>query len=792
MSILGVVEPGQGSQEEQGVEELPLVPLYGTVIFPHMIMPLQVGRPKALKAIEEALLRGRQVFLVAQRTLQEEAGPQDLYPIGTVGSIEHVLRLPDGGLQVHIHGVARARLLDCFQAEPFFKAHVHRVEDHVEKTMEIEALMRSVMDLIDRYTEIAKSVPPEVIAAVKSIQEPGRLADMVAFAPEFTFEQRQQVLEELDPVSRLRIVAGFLSRQLEIMEIKARIQDEVQKGFEKIQREHYLREQLKAIQKELGEDTPEASITKDLRERIEKAGMPEEVHKRALEEVERLLQIPFTSPETAVVRNYIEWLAALPWSHETPDNLDLKAASQVLDEDHYGLEKVKERILEYMAVRKLSQQSRSPIICFVGPPGVGKTSLGKSIARALGRTFVRLSLGGLRDEAEIRGHRRTYVGALPGRIIQGMRNAGSRNPIFMLDEIDKVGIDFRGDPSAALLEALDPEQNHSFSDHYLEVPFDLSRVIFITTANHVEPIIPALRDRLEIIEIPGYTELEKLGIAGGFLIPRQIEQHGLDRSKIRLSDEALRRIIREYTREAGVRNLEREIANVCRKVARRIAEGRQKLTLLREGNLPSYLGPPRFLYGMAEERDEIGVATGVYWTPMGGDLVTVEVNAMEGKPELILTGQLGNVMQESARAALSYTRSHASILGIKAKFFENHVIHIHVPEGAVPKDGPSAGITMATALVSALTQRPVRRDVAMTGEITLRGRVLPVGGLKEKVLAAHRAGMKTFILPAKNKKDLTQIPPHVMREVDFVYVEQIEEALAVALLDRASDDRQAA
>ncbi|MBI2953505.1 MAG: endopeptidase La [Chloroflexi bacterium] len=777
--------------------ELPVLPLLSTVVFPHMVVPLRVGRPVSVAAVEEALAAGGPVLLLAERKGggRKDVKPEDLYRVGTVAYITQSLNLPEGDLQILAQGATRAQVSEFIQGEPYLLARIQPIEASAytaEKTVEVEALMRSVQSQFESYVELNKDVPDEVAAAVHQIDDAGTLADAVALAPDIPHEDRQQVLETFDPVERLRLVSVLLSRQLEILELKNKIQSEVQKGVEKVQRDYYLHEQLKAIQKELGEEGPEGAAMNELRRKIEAVGMPEEAKEKALKEVERLSQMPAASPETAVIRNYVEWLVSLPWSLETEDNLDLIQAAEILDEDHYGLAKVKERIIEYMAVRKLSSSMRSPILCFVGPPGVGKTSLGKSIARAMGRKFIRISLGGVRDEAEIRGHRRTYVGALPGRIIQGMRSAGTRNPIFMMDEIDKIGLDFRGDPAAALLEVLDPEQNSAFSDHFLEVPFDLSKVIFITTANMLDTIPHALRDRMEIIELPGYTEEEKLHIAEKYLVPKQIESHGVTAREVKFSRGALRGIIREHTKEAGVRNLERQIASIIRKIARKIAEGRTKSTVVKQSDLEKYLGPAKYSFGLAQEKDEVGVATGVAWTPVGGDVMFIEVNVMEGRPDLILTGQLGDVMRESARAALSYARSRARDLGIDPKAFESHAVHVHVPAGAIPKDGPSAGITIATALISAFSGRPVRKDVAMTGEITLRGRVLPIGGLKEKMLAAHRAGIRTFVLPEKNRRDLHDVPKAVIRSLNVVFVNQMDEVLNVALLEEVKPSEKAA
>lgn len=794
MTILEMLTKDQNATHQQDgiVQELPVLPLRETIIFPHAVVPLRVGRTRSLQAVERALSTDRTIFMVAQRSNAEEISANDLYDVGTIGTIGQMLKLPDGSLQILVEGQARAKALEYIESDNSLTAKVQTVIVTVDKTVEVEALTRSVVGQFSKYVNLSKEVPSEAIPAAHNIGDPGQLADFVASSPDFNFEQRQQLLSTFNPIERLHLVSVLLNKQLEILELKSKIESEVQKGVEKSQRDFYLREQMKAIQRELGEADSQMTIAEELRRKVEEAGMPDEAREKALHEIQRLEQTPSASPESAVIRNYVDWLLALPWSKRTEDRLDIKEAAVILDEDHYGLTKVKERILEHLAVRKLAEKMRSPIICFVGPPGVGKTSLGRSIARAMGRKFVRMSLGGIRDEAEIRGHRRTYIGALPGRIIQGMRNAGSRNPVFMLDEIDKVGADFRGDPSAALLEALDPEQNHAFSDHYLEVPFDLSEVIFITTANMLDTIHPALLDRMEVITLPGYTEEDKVHIAQGYLLPKQLKEHGLTPEQMHLSEEALRLVIREYTKEAGVRNLERELATICRKVARRVAEGETRPAAIKRSDIERYLGPARFSYGTAEERDEVGVATGVAWTQFGGDLISVEVNTMDGRQELILTGQLGDVMQESAKAALSYARSRAAELGIEPGFFENHTIHIHVPAGSVPKDGPSAGITIATALVSALTGRPVRRDVAMTGEITLRGRVLPIGGLKEKILAAHRAGIKHFILPAKNRKDLNDVPAGVLRNVKLHFVEHVDEVLKLALLDDASSAAQAA
>src|SRR5690242_515634 len=775
------------AQDVDKIQVLPMVALRDTVIFPEMIVPLQVGRDRSVKALDRAVRTSSPVALVTQRSsdTEEVNSVDELYGIGTLAKIAQVIRLQDGTIRAIVQGQRRIRLLDLLQVEPHLEARVEVIEDAHSKTLEVEALMASVQGQIEQYVTSGASVPPEVAIAARNITDAGLLADMVAYSPEMSTELRQELLETIDVPDRLRLVSQFLAKQIEVLELKGRIQSEVKSEMDKTQREYILREQMKAIQKELGDDDPAVAEANELRERVEQSAMPDDVKEKALKEVDRLSRIPSASPEQGVIRTYVDWLVSLPWGQLTDDNLDLSEAEKVLNEDHYGLEKPKERILEYMAVRKLAEKIRSPILLFVGPPGVGKTSLGKSIARAMGRKFVRMSLGGIRDEAEIRGHRRTYVGALPGRILQNMKTAGETNPVFMLDEIDKVGADFRGDPSSALLEVLDPEQNSTFSDHYLEVPYDLSRVIFITTANVEDTIIAPLRDRMEIIRLPGYTEDEKMHIAIGYLLPRQLKQHGLENGRLVLTDAALKDMARLYTREAGVRNLEREIGTICRKVARQIAEHKAETVTVDAADLSTYLGPEKFDFGLAEEEDQVGAVTGVSVSEAGGDVLTVEATIMDQgskTEEFVLTGQIQKVMEESARAALSYVRAHGTELGIPVGFFKDHAMHIHVPAGAIPKDGPSAGVTMATAIVSALTGRRVRRDVAMTGEITLRGRVLPIGGVKEKLLAAHRAGIKTFILPEKNKKDLVDVPKEVVETVDIKPVSNIDEVLKLALL----------
>ncbi|MDP9365051.1 MAG: endopeptidase La, partial [Chloroflexota bacterium] len=714
-----------------------------------------------------------------------DAQEYELCGVGVIAEVGQRISRPGGNAHVILQGLARGVVTELVQQEPYLVARVTRQDDPVDPTAEAEAAMTAVLEQVESYISMLPNVPEEVLTMIRGVDEPGWLADLIAFSPEFSPEQRQELLEILDPVERLRRLSVIIQKRLNVLNLRQQIQTEAQAGMDKQQREYYLREQLRAIQKELGEGGAEAAVATDLRQKIEAAGMPEEVQAKALVQLDRLEQQHPFSPEIGVIRGYLEWLIELPWAVETEDHLDLAKAAQVLEEDHYGLEKVKERILEFIAVRKLAgDKLRAPILCFVGPPGVGKTSLGPSIARAIGRNYVRMSLGGVRDEAEIRGHRRTYVGAMPGRVIKALRDAKSRNPVLVLDEIDKVGSDaFRGDPSSALLEVLDPEQNTTFSDHYLEVPFDLSKVIFITTANLLEPIPPALRDRMEVIEVSGYTEVEKLAIARQFLLPKALEAHGLTPDQLGVSDEALRRLIREYTEESGVRNLEREIGALCRKVARRLAgDDPPERIEVDAPQVGEFLGVPRYEFGLAEEQDESGVATGAAVTSVGGDLLAIETIVMEGKGDLVLTGQLGDVMQESARAALSYARSRASAWGLEPGFFDRRNIHVHIPAGAIPKDGPSAGITMATALVSALTGRKVRKDVAMTGEITLRGKVLPVGGLREKTVAAHRGGIKTFVLPRRNAKDLSELPAVVREGMDLIQVDTLDQVLDVALL----------
>jgi ATP-dependent Lon protease len=776
-------------EESAALPEYPLLPVRDTVLFPNMVSPLFVGREPSMRAVEAALAKDQPLLVVTQRDVEaEEIDPSNLYEIGTEATVGRLLRMPDGTISVLVHGQRRVHISEFVSGGPFLRVRGLPLSDPDDKSPETEGLRRAVLTLMEKVSQLSRTVTNETYVTAMNIEDAGRLADYVASNVDLKLAERQDVLQTLAPAARLEKVNLLLARMVDLLELESKIHNGVQQAVDKTQREYFLREQMKQIEKELGETDPLLKQFAELREKVAASGMPEEASRKALDEIDRLSAMPPMSPELGMVRTYLDWLVALPWKTATVDNLDIKAAAETLEQNHYGLPKVKERILEYIAVKKLAaDRMRSPILCFVGPPGVGKTSLGKSIAQALGRKFVRVSLGGIRDEAEIRGHRRTYVGALPGRIIQTMKTAGTVNPIFMLDEIDKIGADFRGDPSAALLEVLDPEQNRAFSDHYLDVPYNLSRVMFITTANILDPVPPALRDRMEVIELPGYIEEEKLHIAKRFIIPRQLDEHGLTPKLLKFRDEAIRRLIREYTHEAGVRNLERETATVCRKVAKSIAELSDSVprpnTIITPDRLSDYLGPQQFFWGMAEEKDEAGVATGVAWTEAGGDILGVEVTLMEGKGGLLLTGQLGDVMKESAQAGLSYTRSHAAELGIDSQRFEHTDIHVHVPAGAIPKDGPSAGITMATALISAFTGRPVHRQVAMTGEITLRGRVLPIGGLKEKVLAAHRAGIKTFVLPIRNRKDLVEVPKKVMRALQFEFVERMDQVLPIALGD---------
>jgi ATP-dependent Lon protease len=763
-------------------EVLPLIPLRDLILFPDLVVPLFVGRERSIRALEEAMREGHLVALATQQVPEtQDPGPDDLHEIGCVASIMQELKLPDGTAKALVEGQQRFRIVEYVQTEPYFLVRVELIEEQEGADVETQALMRALVGDFERAAELGKPIPQEVIFAASALEQPGKLADFVAFHLNLKVEEKQRILGALDPRDRLEEATRFLKKELEILELGSKIQNRVKEQMTKTQREYFLREQLKAIQQELGQYDEVQAEVDEYTTQIKESGMPESVAEKALKELGRLEKMPPQSAETSVIRTYLDWLVGLPWTKESEEKLDLIEAREILDHDHSGLDKVKERVLEYLAVHKLTDHMRGPILCFVGPPGVGKTSLGRSIARSLGREFIRMSLGGVRDEAEIRGHRRTYVGALPGRIIQSINQVGTKNPVFMMDEVDKVGADFRGDPTSALLEVLDPEQNYAFQDHYLEAPFDLSNVMFITTANLLDTIPHALRDRMEVINFPGYTEEEKLAIAVEHLVPKQLDEHGLSAGKLAIDESALRVIIRRYTREAGVRGLEREVAAICRQVARKVVEGKRGKTTVTGRTAHKYLGPAKFTYGMAEETDDVGVSTGLVWTEVGGDVIFIEATKMPGKGGLILTGQLGDVMRESATAAVSYIRARAEALGIPADFQESSDLHIHVPAAAIPKDGPSAGITMATAIASVLTGCPVRREVAMTGEITLRGRVLPIGGLKEKLLAAHRAGIRTVLIPAENERDLEVVPDRVVEELEIIPVKTMDEVLDLAL-----------
>ncbi len=762
--------------------ELPILPLRGVVIFPSAIVPLLISRGSSLKLVEDCLKGDRILGLAAQKNAEDEnPDPTALFSRGSAGRILKMLKYPDGSMRILVQGIQRIEIKEYLQIEPYLRARIARLEDIERPSKDVSALQAHMVSQFSKFVSMVPYLPDELQGVVMNIKDPARVADLIASQLNVSGDEKQDLLNTLDISARLEKLSTILSREIELVELGHKIQSQVQGELNKNQKEFYLRQQMRAIQKELGEGDSRSNEIDDLKKKIEEAHMPEEARKAADNELERLRIIPPESAEHSMVRTYLEWLVNLPWAVSTEDNLDIPHARQVLDEDHYDLEKIKDRILEYLAVRKLRKDPKGPILCFVGPPGVGKTSLGRSIARAMGRKFSRISLGGVRDEAEIRGHRRTYIGSLPGRIIQSLRSAGSNNPLFMLDEIDKLGMDFRGDPSSALLEVLDPEQNFSFQDHYLDVPFDLSKVMFITTANYLEPVPPALRDRMEVVELAGYTDEEKLEIAKRHLIPKQIKENGLTPEQISFVDEAILLVSGSFTHEAGVRNLERELGRVCRKVARTVTEGHTGMTEITPAKVLELLGPEKFFSEVSERTMEPGVAIGLAWTQNGGDILFIEASRMAGKKGLTLTGHLGDVMKESAQAALSYIRSHADRLGIPADFFENCDLHIHVPAGATPKDGPSAGITMATALASLLTGRPLRSHLAMTGEITLRGRVMPIGGVKEKVLAARRAGVTTVILPRRNEKDLEDIPPAVRQELTFHFVDTIGEVLDLAL-----------
>ncbi|MCS6952980.1 MAG: endopeptidase La [Bryobacterales bacterium] len=772
------------SRERSETKRLPMMPVRDVVIFPHMMTPFVVGRESSVRALEDALAGDKKIFLATQHDASvDEPRPDEIYSVGTIVNIVQSLKLPDGNIKVLVEGVERGKIVSVSDEEGFFRAVVRTFQYKVESGPQLDALIGRVTTLFEQYVKLSQNLNYETMIAAIRVDDPGRLADTVGANLQLTIEEKQELLEIFDPVERLNRVADLLDIEIEKLNMDRTIQGRVKRQMERAQKEYYLNEKIKAIQKELGRG--EKSEFDELRKKIEAAGMSKEAHDKAMAELKRLESMPPMSAESTVSRNYLDWLLAVPWKKRTREIRDLKYAEQVLESDHYGLEKVKERILEFLAVRRLVKHPKGSILCFVGPPGVGKTSLGMSIARATGRKFVRLSLGGVRDEAEIRGHRRTYIGALPGQIIQMMRKAGTKNPVFMLDEVDKMSMDFRGDPSAALLEVLDPEQNYMFMDHYLDVEYDLSQVFFICTANVLHTIPPALQDRMEVIRLSGYTEPEKLEIAKRFLVKKQMQQAGLTDKDIRFTDEGLLTLIQYYTREAGVRNLEREIGNLCRKVARKKVtwDGKDEFStvVITPENIPEFLGPQKFRDLKAEKKNEVGAAIGLAWTEVGGQILTTEATIMEGKGKLTTTGKLGDVMQESAHAAMSYIRSRAAMLGLPKDFYRHLDIHVHVPEGAIPKDGPSAGITIATAITSALTKIPVRCDVAMTGEITLRGRVLPIGGVKEKLLAAHRHGIRQVILPRENEKDLPDIPENIRNEMQLHFVESMDEVLKIAL-----------
>jgi len=763
---------------------LPLLPLRGLLVYPSMVLHLDVGREKSVRALERCMVGDNTILLCSQSESGiEEPTQDDIYRVGTIARVRQMLKLPNGTIRVLVEGLTRAEITEYVPNDEFYEVMVKELPERDAADPEIDALMRTVLGQFEHYINLSKKVTPETMAAVSDIEEPGRLADVIASHLSLKIKDKQDILETIDVRERLEKILDLLNNEREVLELERKISQRVKKQMEKTQKEYYLREQMKAIQKELGDKEGRAGEVEELRAQLEAADVPDNVRERISKEIDRLERMPTSSAEAGVIRNYIDWLLALPWRKRTEDDLDIAKAEAVLNEDHYGLEKPKERVLEYLAVQKLVNRLKGPILCLVGPPGVGKTSIARSIARSLGRQFVRISLGGVRDEAEIRGHRRTYVGAMPGRIIQGMKTAGSANPVFLLDEIDKMAMDFRGDPAAALLEVLDPEQNSTFSDHYIELPFDLSSVMFVTTANAVHNIPRPLLDRMEVLYIPGYTELEKREIAERYLLPKQKRDHGLKEEQLAVEPDALQALIREYTRESGVRGLEQQIAALCRKAAKEIVTEPDRGTIVVDRQrVEEWLGPAKYRYGLAEQEDQVGAATGLAWTEVGGDTLVIEVTVMPGSGKLTLTGKLGDVMKESAQAAFSYTRSKAVEFGIEPDFHEKNDIHIHVPEGAIPKDGPSAGITMATALISALTGRAVSKEVAMTGEITLRGRVLPIGGLKEKSLAAHRAGIRKVLVPKDNARDLQEVPESIREELEFVMVSHMDEVLAHALV----------
>ncbi len=775
------------SPKNEKAKQVPVLPLRDIIIFPHMVVPLFVGREKSIHALDKAMNEEKDILLITQINAKtNDPKPEDIYSVGCLGSIVQLLRLPDGTVKVLVEGNKRARVVKYEETEPMFIAEVEEIEENHDVTVELEALMRSVKTTFETYVKLNKRIPPEMLSSVSVIDNPARLADTIVAHLNLKQPDKQNILEIEVPKERLEKLLSLMHGEIEILQVEKKIRTRVKKQMEKTQKEYYLNEQMQAIQKELGERDDFNNEIQELEALVKKKKMSKEATEKIKKEIKKLKMMSPMSAEATVVRNYIDWALSLPWSEKTKDNIDVNRAHEILDEDHYGLKKTKERILEYLSVQKLVGKVKGPILCLVGPPGVGKTSLGKSIARACDRKFVRISLGGVRDEAEIRGHRRTYIGAMPGKIIQSMKKASANNPVFLMDEIDKMNMDFRGDPASALLEVLDPEQNFSFNDHYMDLDYDLSDVMFLCTANSLNGIPPALMDRMEIIRIAGYTEDEKLNIATRYLIDKQMEQNGLSEETIDFSNSALRTVIRRYTKEAGVRNLERELANICRKVARGIAELKEgeasKKSCISSKNVHTYLGVPKYRFGMAEEKDEVGITTGLAWTEVGGEILQTEVTIMPGKGKLTITGKLGDVMQESAQAAMSAVRSRAREMGLKKDFFEKIDIHIHVPEGAIPKDGPSAGVTMATSITSALMRIPVRKDIAMTGEITLRGKVLPIGGLKEKLLAAHRAQIKTVLIPKENEKDLKEVPKNVLKALKVFPVAHIDEVLEKALV----------
>ncbi len=771
---------------------LPLIPLRGISIFPHMVIHFDVGRDKSIEALEKSMMNDSLILLCTQINPKiDDPNKNDFYHVGTVARVKQMLKLPGGSIRVLVEGISRGKIIDVTQEDPYFEALIEDMiynPNDIEITQNLEAAMRLVVEDLEEYISLNSRVSSEVIVSISDIEDPGRLADVISSYIFLKQEDNQKILETFDFYERLEVLHGILQKEIELLKIEDKINQRVKKQINKVQKEYYLKEQLKAIQKELGEDDELSADIEEYREKIEKLKMPKEVKEKALKELNRLTKMSPHSAEVGVIRTYLDWIVELPWNKETKEKIDIKKAREILDEDHYGLEDVKERILEFIAIRKLTNSMKGPILCLVGPPGVGKTSIARSIARSLNRNFVRMSLGGVRDEAEIRGHRRTYVGSMPGRIISSIRKAGSKNPLFLFDEIDKLSSDFRGDPASALLEVLDPEQNTTFTDHFLDVPFDLSKIFFITTANTTSSIPAPLLDRMEVIRISGYTDEEKLQISLKYLLPKQMKEHGLKEDQLIVSESAIRGIVNYYTREAGVRNLERNIANICRKAAKRIVEENLKVVRINAGNLENYLGAKKFRFDEVEEQNQIGVANGLAWTAVGGETLSVEVTTMKGTGKIQLTGKLGDVMKESAMAGISYIRANSTILNIEEDFYKDMDIHIHVPEGAIPKDGPSAGITITTAVVSALSNTPIYRDIAMTGEITLRGRVLPVGGIKEKVLAAHRMGIKKVLLPYENSKDLDEIPDRVKKKMEFVLVKKMDEVLEHALVRKVDNN----